>query len=216
MTKTQRESILKHFEKHDPLISAVMKDLDFALWLSPQEQKRNSDGYFGALCRSIIGQQLSTKVADVIHGRFISLFTKEPLTPEAVLAIPDEQLRGLGISWSKIAYIKDLAHKVLSEELPLEKIETLSDEEVITTLTKVKGIGQWTGEMFLIFTLHREDIFSHGDLGLKRGIEKLYALTDPQKEAIELIINKWSPYKAFGSIALWHSLDISETDAEVA
>lgn len=207
MIKTSYETILDHFQREDTILYKVVKDLDFALWLAPQEEKRNNEGYFGALCRSIIGQQLSTKVADVIHGRFLTLFTKDPLTPKALLAIPDETLRALGISWSKIAYIKDLATKITTGELELDTIETFSDEEVITTLTKVKGIGRWTAEMFLIFTLHREDVFSHGDLGLKRGIEKLYALTDPEKEHIELIIKKWSPYKSFGSIALWHSLD---------
>jgi len=127
--------------------------------------------------------------------------------PKKLLKIKDQKLRDVGMSWGKVRYVKDLAIKHLGGEIDLSKLSSLSNEQVITELTKVKGIGPWTGEMFLMFTLRREDVFSFGDLGLKRGIEKLYNLKEPTVAQIEKIIMPWSPYKTYGSIALWHSLD---------
>ena len=109
------------------------------------------------------------------------------------------------MSWAKVKYIKNLSEKVLSGTLNLRTIQYASDQEVINILTQVKGIGQWTAEMFLIFTLGRENVFSHGDLGLRKAIKNLYKVEAPNE--IIAIVDKWSPYKTYGSLALWHSLD---------
>jgi len=160
---------------------------------------------FKALCGIIIGQQLSTKAADTIFARFELLFDTE-LTPTDILASPSEKLREVGLSNAKVKYVKDLAEKVLSGELHIQQLRNMSDEEVIANLVKVKGIGTWSAEMFLIFNLGRENIFSHKDLGLLRGIEKNYNLKNPTPAEIEIIVQKWHPYKSYGSIALWHAL----------
>ena len=109
------------------------------------------------------------------------------------------------MSWAKVKYIKDLSAKVSSGAINLHTSKYDSDAEIILKLTQVKGIGQWTAEMFLIFTLGREDVFSHGDLGLRKAIKNLYKVETPDE--IIAIVDKWSPYKTYGSLALWHSLD---------
>jgi DNA-3-methyladenine glycosylase II len=117
-------------------------------------------------------------------------------------------MRDQGISWAKIKYIKDLAQKVVDHEVDLVQIETLSDEEVIIALTKVKGIGRWTAEMFLMFALARPDIFSTGDLGLKRAIQKLYGLkVEPDEKKLLQLSKKWSPYRTYAARILWRTLD---------
>lgn len=167
----------------------------------------SGDDYFVALTRSIVGQQLSGKAADTIYSRFTGLFPKKRPDAKRLLKLKDQQLRDVGMSWGKVSYVKDLASKHLDKEIDLTSLPKLSNEEVLFELTKVKGIGPWTGEMFLMFTLKREDVFSFGDLGLKKGIEKLYKLKNPTAKQITKIITPWSPYKTYGSIALWRSLD---------
>jgi DNA-3-methyladenine glycosylase II len=197
------KKILKHFEKADRTIHKAMDGLDFSVWFS--EDRKND--YFFSLTRSIVGQQLSGKAAGTIYGRFQELFPAKKVDPQKLLEIKDQKLRDAGLSWGKVSYVKDLAEKVLDGTLELDRLEKMEDQEVINHLIMVKGIGPWTGEMFLMFTLRREDVFSFGDLGLKRGIENLYNLKDPTIDQIEKIIAPWSPYKTYGSIALWHSLD---------
>lgn len=199
--------VKRHFHEVDPVIYAVMKDLDFNDWLKPRIKKRTSRGYFMALCREIIGQQLSGKVADVILKRFKDLFSEKIVKPENVLALSDQALRDVGMSWAKVKYVKDLAQKTLTNEVAFSKLHTFEDEAVALELMKVKGIGRWTAEMFLIFTLGREDVFSFGDLGLKKGLQKLYNLRIVTEKNVAKIITPWSPYKSYGSITLWHSLE---------
>ena len=150
---------------------------------------------------------MSGKAASTIFGRFEKLFGKKKVTPENILKLPDQKLRDAGMSWGKVKYVKDLAQKTLSKEINLETLETLEEDVVIAELTKVKGIGKWTAEMFLMFTLRRENIFSFGDLGLKKGIAKIYNIKNPTPKQIEKIIKKRHPYKSFGSFALWQSLE---------
>jgi len=204
-----------HFEKVDPILFQALQTLTEIPAVS---KKGNSADHFTELCASIISQQLSTKVADVIWARFVHLFSNgtdwakgqsEPtLSPEELLQIPDQTMRDQGISWAKIKYIKDLAQKVVDHEIDLEHIETLSDEDVIIALTKVKGIGRWTAEMFLMFALARPDIFSTGDLGLKRAIQKLYGLkAEPDEKKLLQLSKKWSPYRTYAARILWRTLD---------
>ncbi len=190
--RTDFAEILTHYKTNDPKIYSVLQKLDLNDWFKPWQEFRGDD-YFTALCRAIIGQQLSVKAATSIYLRFADLFKPRIASPRDVLEIEDIKLREIGLSWSKVKYIKDLSQKVFDKDIDLQSLESLRDEEVIAELVKVKGIGRWTAEMFLMFNLHRENIFSPGDLGLKRGIEKLYNLTDPTPDQIEDIIKPTSP-----------------------
>lgn len=192
-----QKKIKRHFKKVDPVIHKVMEPIDFGQWWD-----RPKRDYFVALCEDIVGQQLSGKAADSIWARFEKLFSKKQVTPDKLLKLTDEQIRNIGTSWAKVKYLKDLAGKVKAKAIHLESLEKLADSEVVVELTKIKGIGPWTAEMFLIFTLKREDIFSFGDLGLNKAIKKLYGKRKP-----ESIIKRWSPYRSFGSLTLWYSLD---------
>lgn len=173
----------------------------------PEITPRKPREYFASLCVEIINQQLSNKAADSIEKRFTELFPRKRILPDVVLQLSGESLRNTGVSWSKVQYIKDLAKKADSREVALSQLSHLGDEEVIQELTKVKGIGRWTAEMFLMFTLARPDIFSFGDLGLRRAIKKLYRLRDPAREELETITFKWSPYRTFASRILWKVVD---------
>lgn len=169
---------------------------------------RKEKNHFKKLVRSIIGQQLSVKAAETIMNRFCALFGTRFPTPKEILKMDEEKIRACGISYSKIAYIKDLAMHVEEKKIDLKKIEKSGDEEIIEALTAIKGIGRWTAEMFLIFSLGREDVFSHGDLGLKNAIKKLYGLRKhPSPERARVISDKWKPYRSLASRYLWASLD---------
>lgn len=196
--------IISHFKKVDPILHKSIlqfKSLDF---LSVSK----SDDYLRSLCREIVGQQLSGKVAHVIFERFLKLFPSKKITAKKLIAIPDKKLRAVGMSWSKVSFLKDLAKKVLTNELDLKTIDTLGNEEVSKHLTKVKGIGPWTTEMFMMFALGREDLFSHGDYGLKKAIMRMYGFKkEPSKNQVEKITKKWSPYRTYACLILWETLD---------
>lgn len=196
-----KSTIKKHFESVDPTLFSVIDHIE------PFELVKYKD-YFTCICREIIGQQLSGAVADTIYNRFLKLFSRT-VTPENVLSLSDEKIRKIGTSWSKVAYLKDLAQKIRSGELNLKTIATRSDDEVIRELSKVKGIGPWTAEMFLMFTLGREDVFSYGDLGLRRAMQKLYKFKkEPTIKQMEKIVIKWKPYRTYAARILWQSLEI--------
>ena len=146
-------------------------------------------------------------MADVIFGRFLSLFLNQEVTPKAILNLTHDQLRGVGMSNSKASFLHDLAQKVETRQLELEKLSGLTNQEVLTHLTKVKGIGPWTAEMFLMFTLGRSDLFSLGDQGLKNAIKRLYNLETTTPEVLTTISSKWSPYRTYACLILWKSLD---------
>ncbi len=167
-----------------------------------------SSDYFSDLCEAIINQQLSTKAGATIFARFKKLYPKAVITPEKTIQLKDQQIRDIGASWSKVAFIKDLATKVTKKEIVLNTLKDLSNDDVIKALTAIKGIGPWTAEMFLMFSLGREDIFSYGDLGLRRAIQKLYAFKkEPTQKQMEKIVSKWSPYRTYACRVLWRSLD---------
>lgn len=191
------KKVKAHFKKVDPVIHRVMEPIDFGYWWD-----RPKKDYFVALCEDIVGQQLSNKAADSIWARFERLFPKKQVTPEKLLKLADEQIRHIGTSWAKVKYLKDLAGKIKVKAIHLESLEKLSDSEVVAELTKIKGVGPWTAEMFLIFTLKRPDVFSFGDLGLNKAFKNLYG-----KRRLAPVIRRWTPYKSFAALALWHSLD---------
>lgn len=170
------------------------------------EIKIRGDSLFESLCSSIINQQLSNKAAAVIFVRFEALFKRERISPEKLSKISIEKIRSAGISYPKIKYLKDLSEKIISREVELEKFEKLPNEKIIEELILVKGIGRWTAEMFLMFALGREDVFSYGDLILRKSFQKLYGFKkEPSVEEVEKITQKWSPYKTYASRVLWRS-----------
>ncbi|KKQ23872.1 MAG: putative DNA-3-methyladenine glycosylase [Candidatus Roizmanbacteria bacterium GW2011_GWC2_37_13] len=201
------KKVLNHFKKNDPLLYsfAIKVGNDLKPFLT---QKANPKNYFSSLCREIIGQQLSGKVAEVIFDRFSKLYPKG-INPKVIINTTYEKLRKVGMSNAKAKYVKNLAEAVNDNSLQVDRLDSLSDEEVKKQLIKVKGIGPWTAEMFLMFTLARPDVFSHGDLGLRKGIKKIYGFKkDPSLKTVEKIIKKWSPYKTYASLILWESFDV--------
>jgi len=185
------EECIQYLEKADPVLKKLIHVVgDYHL-------KLNLD-YYESLLTKMIGQQLSIKAASTIYSR-----VKEKcqiISPEKVRLISDNELRNCGLSRQKISYIRDLTEKVLSKDLDLNTLHDESDKVIIKELTNVKGIGLWTAEMFLIFSLGRMDIFSHGDAGLKRAIHWLYK---DDQHPIDDRIYKWSPYKTIASLYLW-------------
>lgn len=202
---TKKADPIDYLRTIDPTLAKVIVKV-------PRPEWHAYSDYFQALVESIISQQLSTKAGDTIVRRFIKLFGvgKFP-TPRQVLHIDAEKVRGAGLSYAKIRYIKDLAQHVEDKKLHLHKINNMQDEEIIEHLIQVKGIGRWTAEMFLMFALRREDVFSYGDLGLRNAMQKLYKLRNhPTPKQAEKISNKWKPYRTWACRYLWKSLEIKE------
>lgn len=197
--------ILNHFRIADPTLFSVLENIPNKHQLTPKK----SPDIFSDLIESVICQQLSNKAGATIFERFRALFPKKIITPKKVLAMPDEKIRRKGPSWSKVFYIKNIARAGESGELNLQTIDAKSDEDVISELTKIKGIGRWTAEMFLMFTLGREDIFSYGDLGLRKAIMKLYGYKkEPTAQQMEKLATRWKPYRTYAARILWRSLEI--------
>ncbi|MGZ4321315.1 MAG: DNA-3-methyladenine glycosylase family protein [Solirubrobacteraceae bacterium] len=168
---------------------------------------RSSDRY-GALVRSIVGQQLSTRSAQAIYGRLTDRFGGRTPTPVEVLEDdPDELRQSVGLSHAKGAYLRSLAEHVLDGSLDLEHLDRLPDEEVIAALTAVRGIGPWSADMFLIFRLGRPDVLPVGDLGIRRAFMLHYGLPElPSAAEMERLAEPWRPYRTLASLYLWRSL----------
>lgn len=195
--------ILTFFKKADPKLFQHVQKFKAELKITPAK----SSEYFERLCRSIAYQQLNGKAASTIWGRFVDLIPDKKLTPEKVLKVSHEQMRACGFSNAKATYIHNIADAFAKDANYLE-LEHLDNEEVIELLTKIKGVGRWTAEMFLMFTLGREDVFSFGDFGLKKGLMKVYGFKkDPAKSTMERITKKWAPYRTYGAMTLWQVLD---------
>jgi len=162
--------------------------------------------YFQALVGEIIGQQLSGKVADVIESRLRSCVVGR-LTPNKILGLPEVKLRDCGMAWSKVRAIKDLSKKVKANKLHIKKLSELLDDEVKKELISVKGIGSWTADMFLMFTLGRPDIFPTEDLGIKKGFEKVTGKKWDKIKSAKFSEKYWKPYRTIASWYLWRSLE---------
>jgi DNA-3-methyladenine glycosylase II len=169
--------------------------------------RRPGDAY-GALLRAIVGQQLSTKAARTIFERLTALFGDRAPTPAELIEADPETLRGAGLSRPKVTYLRDLAERVEDGELDLERLAELPDEEVSAQLTAVKGMGQWTADMFLIFHLGRQDVLPVGDLGIRRAVQVGYGLEGlPGPADLERIAQPWRPHRSLACLYLWRSLD---------
>jgi DNA-3-methyladenine glycosylase II len=161
--------------------------------------------YFTSLCRSIIGQQVSVAAATTIFGRFVTVTN---LNHQAVAAITDEQIKHISLSRQKASYLRDLAEHFVENPKLYDHLDQLGDDDIISELTAVKGIGVWTAQMFLMFTLLRLDVFAPDDGGLQRAMQKLYGWeTIPGKKALELTAQQWRPYRTVACWHLWQSLD---------
>jgi len=192
--------VLHHFSLVDPILYAVAKEKGIL------PVKGGTDP-FSDLCNAIVCQQLSDKAGSAIWKKFEALFSLSP-TPHAVLEKSVETLRKSGVSQSKAQYIQNIAKAFIDGTVEPKKFSGMTDEEIISHLVVIKGVGRWTAEMFLIFSLGRPDVFSCGDLGLRKGIQKLYGLKKlPEEKQLLRLTKKWSPYRSYASLLLWKSLD---------
>ena len=196
------ETAIAHLRAADPVLGSLMARC------GPCTLEPGDTDPFVILCRAILSQQLSSRAASTITGRLEALFEGGILTPEGILATPDATLRGLGLSRQKQASLKDLASKTSDGSLPLAALTALSDDEVMRQLTQVRGIGVWTAEMFLIFSLGRLDIFPVGDLGIRKAIQRVYGYKRmPAVVTMRRHARKWVPYRTIATWYLWESYD---------
>jgi DNA-3-methyladenine glycosylase II len=194
-----------HLRKADPVMRKLVSEHG-----KPRPARRTArDDHYGALVRSIVGQQLSTKAARSIYGRLTDRFGGRPPTPEEVLADdPDELRAAAGLSRAKVSFLRSLAEHVQSGDLELDRMDTLPDEDVVAALIAVKGLGQWSADMFLMFHLERPDVLAVGDLGIRRAVQVAYGLEElPGPTELERIAEPWRPYRTLACRYLWASLD---------
>jgi DNA-3-methyladenine glycosylase II len=190
----------------DPVMARLV-DEHGAIVRRELKEERTGDAY-GALLRSIVGQQLSTKAARTIYGRMLELFDGHAPTPRQLLAADPDAIRAAGLSRPKISYLRDLADHVEKGELELDRLDDLPDEEVIEQLTAVKGIGEWSAHMFLMFHLRRPDVLPVGDQGIRNAVRVEYRLRKlPDAKRLEKIARPWRPYRTLACLYLWSSLD---------
>jgi DNA-3-methyladenine glycosylase II len=190
--------------RRDPAMAVVIERAG-----PPTMRSKNPDGPFGALVRSIAYQQLAGKAASAIHGRFRAL-VPGVLTPESVLVLTEEAMRGAGLSRAKTASIRDLAEKAAGGDLALTNLTRLTDAEIVTRLTAVKGIGRWTAEMFLIFELRRLDVWPTGDLAVREGWRLAHGLDVPPTPAqLELLGEPLRPVRSVAAWYCWQAVHIA-------
>lgn len=192
---------LNHLRKCDPVLCDVIKRVGAF-------RMEYSDPGFETLAESILYQQLNGKAAATIFERFAAL-AGDPITPEGVLKLSDEQLRGVGLSKQKASYLKDLAEKTRAGLIDFSRLHELPDQEVIKHLTQVKGVGVWTAHMFLMFSLRRQNVLPTGDYGVQVAVKKLYRKRKlPKPKDMERIARAWEPYRSIACWYMWRSLDI--------
>ena len=204
MVEQEIQNALRHLRRTDPVMRAVIRKAG-PFTLQPRRNR------FRALVFSILSQQISTKAAAAIRGRLIDHLKPRRISPAAIARLSPEELRTVGLSSQKTRYLLDLATRVNSGNLRLSGLVRLTDEEVIEALTQVKGIGVWTAQMFLIFSLGRLDVFPYDDLGVKVAIRNLYGLSElPDKEIGHRIAAAWKPYASIASWYCWRSLEFRD------
>ncbi len=195
----------KHLRKH-PQMKEVLKRHKI------EASEKRADP-FTALVRSIVFQQLSGKAATTILNRLLAYFPKKKPTPRGMLNIPDAKFRAAGMSSQKTAYLRDLAKRFLDGTIEPKKFPKMTDEEIREHLIVVKGIGRWTADMFLMFTLYRPDVLPTGDLAIQKGFQRVFGLkSKPDVRKMEKLALPWSPYRTVASLYLWRVMDGDEGD----
>jgi DNA-3-methyladenine glycosylase II len=193
------------FSQAEQALSVLDSDMAVLIRRNGPIVREPRTDFFASLARSIISQQISVKAAAAILGRFEAATNMDPAR---IVALTQDQARTIGLSGQKYKYIHDLAEHFVRDSMVFNHLDTLSDDEVIEELTKIKGIGVWTAQMFLMFTLVRPDVFAPDDRGLQLAVKKLYDLPDvPSRTELMDIAAKWAPYRTVASWHLWHSLD---------
>jgi DNA-3-methyladenine glycosylase II len=198
----------RHLHASDPVMREIIERVGPCRLGSLTDRGGPAYDHYGALVRAIVGQQLSTKAARSIYERLTTRFGGRTPTPAEVLADDAEAMRAAaGLSRSKVAFLRDLAERIETGALVLEDLDGLSDEDVSTALVEVKGIGQWTADMFLIFHLGRPDVLPVGDLGIRRAAMLNYRLRKlPEPRRLTALARPWRPWRSVGSWYLWASL----------
>ena len=188
----------RHLSAHDPVLAGLIASQT----LTPRPRRTD---YFVSLCRSIIGQQVSVAAAEAIAGRFEN---RTSMQPHHISTLSEDEAKLIGLSRQKAGYLRDLAGHFVRNPAVYVHLDSLSDEEVIRDLTAVKGIGVWTAQMFMMFTLGRPDVFAPDDVGLQNAILKLYDLSVlPPKRELAIFAEAWAPYRSVASVHLWQSLN---------
>jgi len=199
------DAALAHLRAADPVIARLI-DAHGEIDLVPAH--RRGRDHYTALVRSIVGQQLSVKAASTIYGRLEEHFDGHAPTPEQILAADPEALRAVGMSRPKVGYLRSLAEHVLDGTIELDRLDELPEDEVMRELVAVKGLGEWTADMFLMFQLGRPDVLPVGDLGIRRAVERAYGLAAiPGPAELERIAEPWRPWRTLACRYLWESLD---------
>ena len=195
------EKGIKHLSKSDKILAKIIKEF-------PKPKINKTKLYFQSLIKYIIYQQLSTKSAFAIHSRFKKLFASEKINPNDIIAIPNEKLKTIGLSKQKIEYINILAKEWPGIGKKFDDIDLLDDKNIGRQLMNVKGIGKWTVDMFLIFSLARPDVLPTGDLVIKKGYAKLYDMKKlPSEDEMTKVAEKWKPYRTLACLYLWDMID---------
>ncbi|HEY2151190.1 MAG TPA: DNA-3-methyladenine glycosylase [Vicinamibacterales bacterium] len=194
----------RHLMRRDPILGAAIKRIGHC-----RMADRQRTDHLTALIGAIVSQQLSTKAAATIFGRFVALFPESRIPGAgAIAAQSDTALRGVGLSGQKVGYLRDLSARIADGRLNLDELESLPDDLVIERLVAVKGFGRWTAEMFLMFRLHRPDVLPAGDLGIMNAMQRLYRLRKrPDAKRIHKIGEAWKPYRSVASWYLWRTLE---------
>ena len=203
---------IRHLRRADPVLARII-DRVGPCTLQPREEGT----HFDEILRAIVYQQLSGKAAATIHRRILALYGDRPPTPAELLATPDEPLRAAGLSRQKLGYLRDLATRASDGEVPFDRLHELADAEIIEALTRVKGVGRWTVQMFLMFKLGRPDVLPDLDLGIQNAIQRAYGLRNrpTPKQVLELGAC-WSPHATIASWYLWRSLELPDEGGAAA
>ena len=198
-------SAFRHLKKVDPALAAVIERV------GPCRLTLVKDGsHFDHVVRCIVYQQLSGKAAATIHGRLLAMFGGRRPTPAQLVRARVPALRAVGLSGRKVEYIQELARRTMTGELPIERIHTMGGDEVIDTLTSIRGIGRWTAQMVLMFRLGHPDVFPELDLGIQKAVQKLHRMRKlPTPQKMEKIGARWAPYRSVATWYLWRSLDVA-------
>ncbi len=205
MPSNPHTKAIRYLKRADPVLAHVIGRVGKCT-LVP----RVEGTHFDYVVRSIVYQQLSGKAAGTIHGRFLDLLDKKKPAPPQVLAISEPELRKVGLSGQKAKYIRSVAEQAHSGQLAIERLHELTDEEIISALTQIKGVGVWTAQMFLMFRLGRPDVLPINDLGIQKGVQIAYGLRKlPKPERVQKIGRKWAPYRTVGSWYMWRLLDVT-------